>query len=143
MNSVLTDPVKRAKEEKGIVVIGPGNPYRRLYRILQDGGIIALLLDGDIFEGGVPVEFFGRRVSLPRGAARLAMSTGAPVLGAFCRRVSDDRSIISMETLLAPGEAARTGESGALRRIYSAIEGYIRDNTDQWCIFRKFWEEPT
>lgn len=143
MNSLLTDPVRRAKEEKGIVVIGPGNSYRRLYRILQDGGIVALLLDGDIFEGGVPVELFGRKVSLPRGAARLAMSTGAPVLGACCRRLDDDRSQLNMETLLAPGEAAQAGESGALRTIYSAIERYIRDNTDQWCIFRDFWEETS
>ena len=143
MNSLLTEPVKRAKEEKGIVVIGPGNSYRKIYRVLRDGGIVALLLDGDIFEGGVPVELFGRKISLPRGAARLAMSTGAPVIGAFCRRLDDDRSRINLETLLAPGEAARAGESSALNTIYSAIERYIRDNTDQWCIFRDFWEETS
>ncbi len=140
MNSLLTDSVKRVKEEKGLEVIGPKQPYRRLYRILQEGGIVALLLDGDVFEGGTPVKLFGREVSLPRGAARLAMSTGAPVLGAYCRRVTDDRSRISMETVLAPGEAARVGESAAQRRIFDAIESYIRDNSDQWCIFRRFWE---
>ena len=143
MNSLLTDSVKRAKEEKGIAVIGPGQSYRKLYRILHDGGIIALLLDGDVFEGGVPVDFFGRKISLPRGAARLAMSTGAPVLGVYCRRLDDERSRMNMETLLAPGEAARAGESSALQAIYSAIEGYIRNNSDQWCIFRRFWEEAT
>jgi len=143
MNSLLSDSVKRAKEEKGIAVIGPGQSYRKLYRILQNGGIIALLLDGDVFEGGVPVDLFGRQVSLPRGAARLAMSTGAPVLGTCCRRLDDDRSQMNMETILAPGEAARAGESGALHAIYSAIEGYIRSNSDQWCIFRRFWEETT
>jgi KDO2-lipid IV(A) lauroyltransferase len=143
MNSLLTDPVRRAKEEKGIVVIGPGNSYRKLYRILQDGGIVALLLDGDIFEGGVPVELFGRKVSLPRGAARLAMSTGAPVLGAYCRRISDDHSRVHIETLLSPGEAAGSDEQHALKTIYAAIERYIRDNTDQWCIFRDFWEETS
>ena len=71
------------------------------------------------------------------------MSTGAPVLGTCCRRLDDDRSQLNMETLLAPGEAARAGENGTLRAIYSAIEGYIRDNSDQWCIFRRFWEEAT
>jgi len=40
-------------------------------------------------------------------------------------------------------EAAAAGESSALRTIYSAIERYIRDNTDQWCIFRDFWEETS
>ncbi len=140
MNSLLTDSVKRAKEEKGLEVICPEHPYRKLYRILQEGGIVALLLDGNVFEGGTPVELFGREVSLPRGAARLAMSTGAPVLGAYCRRITDDRSRISMETVLAPGESASVGERAAQRRIFDAIESYIRDNADQWCIFRRFWE---
>ena len=45
-----------------------------------------------------------------------------------------------METVLAPGDAARVGESAAQRKIFNAIESYIRDNTDQWCIFRRFWE---
>lgn len=141
MNSLLTGPVKMAKEEKGIGVIGPGQSYRKLYRILKDGGIVALLLDGDIFEGGVPVELFGREVSLPRGAARLAMSTGAPVLGVCCRRISDDLSRMRMEPLIGPDEAAGIGETAAQDRIFQTIERYIRDNSDQWCIFRRFWED--
>jgi len=140
MNSLLTDSVKRAKEKKGLEVFGPGHNYRKLYRTLQEGGIVALLLDGNVFEGGTPVEFFGRPVSLPRGAARLAISTGAPVLGAYCRRVTDDRSRISMETVLSPGEAERIGENEAQRRIFDAVESYIRVNADQWCMFRRFWE---
>lgn len=141
MNSLLAGSVKRAKEEKGIGVIGPGQSYRKLYRILKGGSLVALLLDGDIFEGGVPVELFGREVNLPRGAARLAMSTGAPVLGVCCRRISDNRSKMSMEVLIAPDEAARIGETASQERIFPAIEGYIRDNSDQWCIFRRFWED--
>jgi KDO2-lipid IV(A) lauroyltransferase len=140
MNSLLTDPVKRAKEEKGLEVFGPGQNYRKLYRMLREGGIVALLLDGDVFEGGTRLEFFGREVNLPRGAARLAMGTGTPVLGAYSRRINDERSRISMEMLLSPGEAGRIGEDAAQRRIFDAIERYIRANADQWCIFRRFWE---
>ena len=140
MNSLLTDPVRRAKEDAGIEVIGPGSPYRRLYRTLREGGIVALLLDGDVFEGGTPAKLFGRTVTLPRGAARLAMGTGAPVMGTFCRRIGGGRSKISMETILAPHEAGRLGEETAQRRIFGALEGYIRDNSDQWCIFRDFWK---
>ena len=143
MNSLLTDSVKRAKEKKGLEVFGPGHTYRNLYRVLHEGGIVALLLDGDLFDGGTPVEFFGREVSLPRGAARLAISTGAPVLGTYCRRVTDDRTRLSIETVLSPGEAGRIGEKEAQRTIFDAIESYIRENADQWCIFRKFWEEAT
>jgi KDO2-lipid IV(A) lauroyltransferase len=141
MNQTLTEAVKRAKEDMGIEVIGPEQPYRKLYRILQRGGIVALLLDGDIFEGGMKTELFGREVMLPRGAARLAMGTGAAVIGAYCRRLTDELSRISMETVLAPGEALMAGEDGSQRRIYSAIEAYIRQNADQWCIFRSFWED--
>ena len=93
---------------------------------------------GDVYKRQ---ELFGRKVSLPRGAARLAMRTGAPVLGVCCRRLDDGRSQLNMEILLAPGEAASAGENNTQQKIYSAIEGYIRDNADQWCIFRRFWED--
>jgi hypothetical protein len=43
--------------------------------------------------------------------------------------------------VLSGGEAARLGESEAQVRIFSAIEGYILENADQWCIFRRFWED--
>jgi KDO2-lipid IV(A) lauroyltransferase len=140
MNSLLTGSVKKAKEDAGIEVIGPESPYRKLYRSLSEGGIVALLLDGDVFEGGAETELFGRTVILPRGAARLALGTGAPVIGTFCRRTAGGRMRISMETILGPGEAARLGEEGSRDRIFAALEGYIRENADQWCIFRDFWE---
>lgn len=143
MNTLLSAPVRNEKERRGISVIGPGHGpgYRRLFRALAEGGIVALLLDGDVFTGGRPARLFGRQVTLPIGAERLSLKTGAPVIGAFGRRQGDEKIKIHLETVLEAGEAARVGEMQARRRIEAMLERFIADNNDQWCLFRRFWKE--
>lgn len=140
MNRLLSTAVRREKERRGIEVIEPHHPYRSLFRALSGGGIVALLLDGDVYEGGVETEFFGRPVQMPAGAARLACRTGAPVVGACCRRHGENRTRIHMETILEPGEASERGVEYAQRTVFAALERFIRGNIDQWCIFRPIWK---
>ncbi|MDD3643144.1 MAG: lysophospholipid acyltransferase family protein [Candidatus Krumholzibacteria bacterium] len=141
MNPLLTGPLREAKERRGIAVIGPGSSYRRLLRALGAGGIVALLVDGDVYTGGAQAELLGRRIVLPGGAARLAAMTGAPVIGAYCRRIGDDRSRIHMERVLGAGEAADIGIDRAHRMIAGALGRFIAGNSDQWCLFRPFWRD--
>lgn len=139
MNALLTGPLKEAKERQGVAVVGPDRSYRRLFRALRAGEIVALLIDGDLYTGGVPTDLLGRRVMLPAGAARLSARTGAPVIGAYCRRIDDDRSRIHMERILGAGEAADIGFESAQQRIAGTLGRFITDNSDQWCLFRRFW----
>lgn len=139
MNSMLTAPLRDAKQRRGVTVVGPDGSYRGLFRALRAGGIVALLIDGDVYTGGEPVDLLGRTVVLPAGAARLAARTGAPVIGAYCRRTGGDRSRIYMETVLAAGEATAVGAARAQEAIAAALGRYIAGNSDQWCLFRRFW----
>lgn len=139
MNTLLTGPLREAKERRGITVVGPDRSYRHLYRALRAGEIVALLIDGDVYTGGERVRLLGRNVRLPSGAARLAARTGAPVVGAYCRRIGDDRSRIHLETILEAGEAAWLGPAAAHERIAGALGRFIGANSDQWCLFRRFW----
>lgn len=140
MSRLLSGAVRREKERRGIEVVDPDSPYRSLFRALEGGGVVALLLDGDVFESGVETEFFGRPALMPAGAARLACSTGAPVVGAYCRREGEDRSRIHMEILLEPGEASEKGVETSQKTVFGALERFIRSNSDQWCIFRPIWD---
>ena len=64
-----------------IITLGP-TAGSDVMRALRDNRIVCLLSDRDIGGGGVDVEFFGERTTLPGGPATLALRTGAPLLPA-------------------------------------------------------------
>lgn len=139
MNMILTNAVKDAKQRLGIEVINPEDSYRKLFNALGGNGVVALLLDGDLFTGGASVELFGKLVSMPRGAVQLSERTGAPVVGGYCRRLDHDRYCIHLEKILDPETDGPIGEEESMKRLYGRIEDYIARNRDQWCMFRDFW----
>jgi len=138
MNRFLTGAVKRAKERQGIRVINPEHSYRRLFKALSSNGLVALLLDGDIYRGGTEVELFSRRMVMPRGAVRLSARSGAPVIGGFCRRVGWERYRIHLERILSADDCGKGPEEEMQKKLYTKIEEFISCNSDQWCIFRDF-----
>lgn len=77
---VLYDAFVRYRESLGMEVlahVGGQPPYPRLREVLETGGIVALLGERDLRRRGVKVDFFGEETTMPVGAARLAMDTGA------------------------------------------------------------------
>jgi KDO2-lipid IV(A) lauroyltransferase len=139
MNRLLTGALREFKEHRGITVVNPHDSYRQLYRALGANGIVALLLDGDIFRGGSAVTLFGRRAELPNGAVRLARGTGAPIIGAYCRNTGGSRHFIHVEPIIGFGEIEGLSDAEALEHVSRAAERFIGANYDQWCVFRDFW----
>ena len=139
MNRLLTGALKEAKEKRGIVVINPNDSGRSYLKALQSNGILVLLVDGNIYTGGVSWPLFGKPARLPDGPIRLAKAAGAPILGGYCRRVGDTRCAIHIERILGSHELETQSESEALARTYGTIERFIGENVDQWCIFRRIW----
>ncbi len=139
LNRVLSEAVKEAKEKWGIEVINPKHSYRRLFKALASNGIVVLLVDGDIYIGSAKIDFFGQQATMPRGPVQLGRRSGAPVIGGYCRRMPGDRYRVHLEEVLSGKEAASLPEKEALRRLYRPVERFIRDNGDQWCIFRRLW----
>ena len=62
-----------------VVPLGPGAASAAI-KAVKSNGVLCLLCDRDIGGGGIEVEFFGERTTLPAGPATLALRTGAPVL---------------------------------------------------------------
>lgn len=139
LNRLLTGAVRRAKERQGIEVVGPEDSWRRLLRALRANGVVALLVDGNVYTGGAEVVFFGAPVRMPEGPARLARAAGAPVVAGSCRRIGPARYRVRFERVLDAREAAALAEPEALRRIYAAVERIVRENADQWLLFRPLW----
>ena len=94
----LFDWFVRLRNDLGMTVVplGPGAASAVL-QALRDNEIVCLLCDRDIQGGGIEVEFFGERTTLPAGPATLGLRSGAPILPVgvyFTRRVNGHHAIV-------------------------------------------------
>ena len=73
----LFDWFVRLRSDLGMTVVplGPG-AGRAVLQALRDNEIVCLLCDRDIQGGGIEVEFFGERTTLPAGPATLGLRAG-------------------------------------------------------------------
>lgn len=138
LNRWLASAVRDTKSELSIVTISPEDGFRKLLRALEHNDPVALVVDGDIYQHGVEVDFFGRRYNFPAGPGVLAQRTGALVICGYCERVAPGRFRIVMEKPLDPTEFPSTAELN--QAVAGTIERHIREHVDQWCIFRPMWE---
>ncbi|MCC6350637.1 MAG: lysophospholipid acyltransferase family protein [Candidatus Eisenbacteria bacterium] len=134
----LTGAVRETKSELSIVTVSPEDGFRKLLRALEHNDPVALVVDGDIYQHGVDVEFFGRPYRFPAGPGVLAQRTGAQVICGYCERLSPGRFRMVMEKPLDPAACASTAELN--QAVATTIERHIREHLDQWCIFRPMWE---
>ncbi|HVO76506.1 MAG TPA: lysophospholipid acyltransferase family protein [Candidatus Bathyarchaeia archaeon] len=139
MNRLLTGAVKEAKELRGIEVINPDNASRKILKVFQSNGILALLVDGNVYTGGVERPLFGRLARVPDGPVRLAKASGAPIVGGYCRRIGNERFAIHIEAIVSARDIKALSDEESLAKVYGAFERYVRENADQWCIFRSIW----
>jgi len=110
----ISDHAKTANESWGMRVVSPGpGQYRKLVTALRDNEIIALPVDGDIFERGIEVPFFSGVVRAPSGPARLAAMTGAAVVACRVIRTAPMRFRFEFKTVWGgrrPGDTAGNSE---------------------------------
>ena len=134
----LTGAVRETKSELAIHTVSAEDGYRKLLRALEHNDLVALMVDGDLYQHGTPVEFFGRETRWPSGPGVLAQRSGAVIVCGYCERTGPGRFRIVMEPALDPASFATTAELNAA--VASTVERHIRSHLDQWCIFRPLWE---
>lgn len=117
----------------------PGG-LRRLARALRRGEVVALAADRDFQGTGVPVRFFGAETTLPGGAVRLALATGAILVVVGCRR-HGGRHTLTIDAPLAlggSGDPATDLHSG-VAAVAAALERHIAAAPEQWAMFQTVW----
>jgi lauroyl/myristoyl acyltransferase len=134
----LTSAVRETKQELAIHTVSPEDGFRRLLRALEHNDLIALMVDGDIYSHGTPVEWFGRETRFPSGPGVMAQRTGALLISGYCERIGPGRFRIVMEPPIDP--AAFPSTAALNQAVASVTERHIREHLDQWCIFRPLWE---
>lgn len=109
-------------------------------RALKGNRVLALLCDRDVAGGGVEVEFFGERTTLPAGPATLALRSGAPIIPATTYFVADGHHGVARP----PIDTSRQGKlRDDVARITQAIahefEAMIRVAPEQWHLLQPNW----
>jgi KDO2-lipid IV(A) lauroyltransferase len=138
LNRWLSGAVRDTKTELAIHTVSPEDGMRKLLRALEHNDIVALMVDGDLYQHGSTVEMFGRETRWPSGPGVLAQRTGALVLCGYCERTGNGRFRIRIEPALDPASFAGAAELNVA--IATTVQGHIPDHVDQRCIFRPMWE---
>ena len=133
-----------ARRRQGIETLVVGeDPFAfvEVIRRLQEGGVVALLLDRPPAARAVEVEFFGRPFRASIAAAELARATGCAVLPVFIVRDGDGHVA---RTLPAIGHdrrelGDRAGRVEFTGRILRAFEPAVRKFAAQWFHFVPVW----
>jgi KDO2-lipid IV(A) lauroyltransferase len=143
LNPLLHAAVRELKESSGIAVSTPEDGFVPLLDTLRQGGLVVLLVDGDVYTRGLTTRFFGRAVPFPAGPALLARRAGAPLLHAHAVRSAEGHRV-SFDGWDLPDRALSLDHDLArlTSRVAAAQERNIGDHVAQWCIFRPFFEAP-
>ena len=142
LHPVLAKEVRALKEREGIQVSTPEDGFLPLLGALRRGGIVALMVDGDVFSRSLPTKFFGRRTPFPAGPAILARRARVPILHGHAVRTDPSGHHISFDGLDEPDLSLPLQED--LSRLTAGVartqERNIAEHVTQWCIFRPLWE---
>lgn len=78
-------------------------PVRTLHRRLADNRVVGLAFDGRIGTGWWPAPFLNRTALLSSGPWKLAVSTGATVVPAFCHSPTNGPATVEVGAPINPG----------------------------------------
>jgi KDO2-lipid IV(A) lauroyltransferase len=109
-------------------------------RALRANHVVCLLCDRDLDEGGVEVEFFGERTTLPGGPATLALRSGAPLLPAAV--YFDGRRHLGVVRPPVPVERQgrlRDDVGRVTQALAAELEGLVRRAPEQWHLLQPNW----
>jgi lauroyl/myristoyl acyltransferase len=132
----------RSRAAQGIELIPMEYALKRVYRALRQNEAVGLVTDRPLPpDEGVPVIFFGQRITWPTGPAALALKTGARIVTGYL--VSNENNDYIGE-ILPPLEFETTNDHDSdVQRITQEIvriqEELIRRHPDQWYMFRRMW----
>jgi KDO2-lipid IV(A) lauroyltransferase len=122
-----------------VVPLGPDAANASL-RALRENHILCLLCDRDIGGGGVEVEFFGERTTLPAGPITLALRTGAPVLPcAVYYRADGHHGVVRPPLDLTRTGRMRDDVQRLTQALAGELESLIRKAPEQWHLMSPNW----
>jgi KDO2-lipid IV(A) lauroyltransferase len=124
-----------------VIPLGP-EAGPAVLKALRNNEVLCLLSDRDITGGGVDVEFFGERTTLPAGPATLALRTGAALLPTAA--YFTDRGVGHHGVIGAPMNCDRQGKlredvQRITQNLAYELEKLIQRAPEQWHLLQPNW----
>ncbi len=124
-----------------VVPLGP-QAGSAVLKALRANEIVCLLCDRDLQGGGVEVEFFGERTTLPAGPATLALRTGAALLPTavyFTGTRDGHFGSTGPPILFERTKSLRNDVAALTQELAHRLEALIRRSPEQWHLFQPNW----
>lgn len=143
-NSRVNSLFDQQRRAKGVEVVPAAAAVRPCLEALKANRIVAIVADRDFTDYGLEMPFLGRQVSLPRGAAILALKTGAPIVPAFFLRRGHNKFQITIKKPIYTDKISVRGAidddmlRGVMEKYVREIEMVIKANPGQWLMFREY-----
>jgi lauroyl/myristoyl acyltransferase len=113
----------------------------KLFRVLQEGGIIAIQGDRLQYDSGVEMSMFGHTANFPKGPVMLASAADALIVPTFMVMEGYNTYTIYIEKPIEIKVYSGRDDTlkNNLKEIIIVFEKYIRRYPDQWYTFMPFW----
>lgn len=143
-NPLLDKAINDYRCETGNRVIYTNGASKKMEAVLKNGGVIATLLDQKVpvHEGGILIDFFGRKAPTTPLLAELHLMTGAPLVLVKCYPLKDGRCrmVFGPEIRFNPSGDHPQDVRNLTQACMSAIEAYIRETPQFWIWGHKRWK---
>lgn len=117
-----------------------GKGARQIMTLLKNGGHVGILVDQKL-NTGIPVPFFGHDAMTAPAVAKYAAHFDCPVVPAHAIRLKGcNFKLIIDEALPLPNTGDKDADAlQMMTTINQLIEGWIRDNPEQWLWMHRRW----
>jgi KDO2-lipid IV(A) lauroyltransferase len=141
-NPLFDNALNKARRRFGLGVIERSQAPRLALKALREGRAVGFAADQDAGKSGVFVPFFGRLASTHRGAALMAVKTGAPLFVAGPIRIGD-----RYEGAYVRVDVDRSGPlDDVVYRLTAAftaeLERLVRAYPEQYLWLHRRWKTP-
>lgn len=124
-----------------VVPLGP-EAVPAILAALKRNEVVCLLSDRDIQGGGIEVEFFGEKTTLPAGPVMLAIRANSTVLPTaiyFTPRVDGHHGVVRPPLHIDRDARLRDAVSKGTQALAYELESLIRRAPEQWHLFQPNW----
>ena len=135
--------IRRLRTRYGNLALDKRGTVREMFRLLDRGGRLGLLIDQRVrAEEGVDVPFFGRPALTSPIVARLSQRTGAAVVPVFGEELAGGRYRVEALAPIPPPLPETVDDVTLTRRYLAILEERTRERPELWLWLHDRWKRP-
>jgi len=143
VNPYLKGFTIRLRDALAVTFISRDGCMRHLTKVLKQGKVVGLVVDSR-YDGGEPVDFFGKPIYVNTAAARLALRNQCDLIPVSTERLEGQRFRVTAHSPIRPADPGAPAAEQARQMtacMFKHFETWIRQDPEQWLCFSRMWPE--